>query len=161
MKGGTITLLISDGPWPVSYVMPDLRGQPQYAANDIAAGIGLRVERVSYTDRSDARAGSVVEQRPFPGQKVAAGEGVALVLAKRETTPTGSVGTFALFQHRLPTGAGQRRVQIVITNADENRQIFDEKRDSGSEVRLLVQLKGETTARVYYDGVLVEERRIE
>jgi beta-lactam-binding protein with PASTA domain len=160
-KGGTITLLISDGPWPVSYVMPDLRGQPQSMASEIAASLGLRVEKVGYTDRPEARAGSVVEQRPLPGQKVAAGDGLTLVLAKRETTPTGSVGTFALFQHRLPAGSGQHRVQVVIANAEENRQIFDEVRDAGAEVRLLVKVKGETIARVYYDGVLVEERRIE
>jgi serine/threonine-protein kinase len=161
MKGGTITLLISDGPWPVSYVMPDLRGQPQSTAHEITASIGLRVEKVSYIDRPDARAGSVVEHRPPLGQKVAAGEGVTLVLAKRETTPTGSVGTFTLFQHRLPVGEGQRRVQVVITNAEEKRQVLDEVREAGAEVRLLVKVKGETVARVYYDGVLIEERRIE
>jgi beta-lactam-binding protein with PASTA domain len=161
MKGGTITLLVSDGPWPVSYVMPDLRGQPQSTANEIVTSIGLRVEKVSYTDRPDASAGSVVEQRPRFGQRVAAGEGVTLVLAKRETTPMGSVGTFTLFQHRLPRGAGQRRVQVVITNAEENRQVFDEIREAGAEVRLLVKVQGETVAKVYYDGVLVEERPIE
>jgi serine/threonine-protein kinase len=161
MKGGTVTLLVSDGPWPVSYVMPDLRGQPHAAANEMAAAIGLRVERVSYKDQPEARAGSVVEQRPAPGQKVAAGQGVELVLAKRETTPPGSVGTFALFQHRIPPGMGPRRVQVVITNADEQRQIFDAIRDPGAEVRLLVRVKGETVAHVYYDGVLVEEKRIE
>lgn len=161
IKGGTIALLISDGPRPVSYVMPDLRGQSQSVANEIATSIGLRVERVSYANRPEARAGSVIEHRPFPGQKVSAGDGVTLVLAKRDTTPTASVGTFALFLHRLPLGAGQRRVQVVISNEEEKRQVFDETRDSGAEVRLLVKVQGETIARVYYDGVLVEERRIE
>jgi beta-lactam-binding protein with PASTA domain len=161
MKGGTVTLLISEGPRPVSYVMPDLRGLPQHQASEITASMGLRVEKVSYTDWPDARAGSVVDQRPSPGLRVAGGEGVALVLAKRETTPIGSVGTFALFQHRMPAGSGQRRVQVVVTNAEEKRQVFDEIRDSGAEVRLLVKVKGETIARVYYDGVLVEEKRIE
>jgi serine/threonine-protein kinase len=161
MKGGTLTLLVSDGPWPVSYVMPDLRGQPQPTANEIVTAIGLRVEKVSYIDRPDARAGSVVEQRPLSGQRVATGEGVTLVLAKRETTPMGSVGTFTLFQHRLPRGAGQRRVQVVIANAEEKRQVFDEIRQAGAEVRLLVKVQGETVARIYYDGVLVEEKRVE
>lgn len=161
MKGGTVTLLISEGPWPVSYVMPDLRGLSQHQASEMMAFMGLRVEKVSYADRPDVRAGSVIEHRPVHGQKVGGGEGVALVLAKRETTPIGSVGTFALFQHRVPAGTGQRRVQVVVTNAEERRQVFDEVRDSGAEVRLLVKVKGETIARVYYDGVLVEEKRIE
>jgi len=161
MKGGTVTLLISDGPSPVSYVMPDLRGQPQYIANEIAASIGLRVERVRYIDRPEAPAGSVVVQQPPPGQRVMGGQGVELGLAKRESTPTSSVGTFTLFQHRVQEGTGERRVQIVVSNADERRQVFDQVREPGGEVRVLVKVKGETVAKVYYDGVLVEEKRIE
>ena len=160
-KGGTVALLVSDGPWPVSYVMPDLRGQPQYVANEIAASIGLRVERVRYIDRPEARAGSVVVQQPAAGQRVTGGQGVELVLAKRESTPTGSVGTFTLFQHRVQAGTGSRRVQIIVSNADERRQVFDQVREPGGEVRVLVKVKGETVAKVYYDGVLVEEKRIE
>ena len=160
-KGGTVTLLVSDGPWPVSYVMPDLRGQPQYVANEIAASIGLRVEKVRYIDRPEVRAGSVVVQQPAPGQRVMGGQGVELALAKRESTPTSSVGTFTLFQHRVQAGTGSRRVQIIVSNADERRQVFDQVREPGGEVRVLVKVKGETVAKVYYDGVLVEEKRIE
>jgi serine/threonine-protein kinase len=161
MKGGTVTLLVSDGPWPVSYVMPDLRGQPQYIANEIAASIGLRIDRVRYMDRPEVPAGSVVTQQPGYGQRVMAGQRVELVLAKRESTPTSSVGTFTLFQHRVQAGAGPRRVQIIVSNADEQRQVFDQVREPGGEVRVLVKVKGETMAQVYYEGVLVEEKRIE
>jgi serine/threonine-protein kinase len=161
MKGGIVSLLVSDGTWPVNYVMPDLRGQAQYTANETASSIGLRVEKVSYTDRPELRAGSVVSHRPTAGQRVTAGQGVELVLAKRESTPTSSVGTFTLFQHRVQAGSGPRRVQIIVSNADERRQVFDQVRDSGGEVRVLVKVKGDTMARVYYDGVLVEEKRIE
>jgi eukaryotic-like serine/threonine-protein kinase len=161
MKGGSVVLLVSEGPRPTTYVMPDLRGQPQYAANEILASAGLRVDKVSYRERPEARAGSIIDQRPAAGGPVMAGQGVELVLAKRETTPSSSIGTFTLFQHRVPGGPGPRRVQIVVVNADEQRQVFDEVRQSGGEVRVLVRVKGETIARVYYDGVLVEERRVE
>jgi eukaryotic-like serine/threonine-protein kinase len=160
-KGGMVTLLVSDGPWPVTYVMPDLRGQPQYIANEIAASIGLRVEKVRYIDRPEVRAGSVIVQQPAPGQRVMGGQGVELALAKRESTPTSSVGTFTLFQHRVQAGTGSRRVQIIVSNADERRQVFDQVREPGGEVRVLVKVKGETVAKVYYDGVLMEEKHIE
>jgi len=161
VKGGAVTLLVSDGPFPVSYVMPDVRGQPQYIASEITASIGMRVERVRYLDRPEAPAGSVVVQQPSPGQRVMAGQGVELGLAKRESTPTSSVGTFTLFQHRVHAGTGARRVQVVVSNADERRQVFDQLREPGGEVRVLVKVKGETVATVYYDGVPVEEKRIE
>jgi beta-lactam-binding protein with PASTA domain len=141
--------------------MPDFRGQSQSTANELAAAIGLHIEKVRYTDRPEARAGSVITQQPIPGQRVMAGQGVELVLAKRESTPTSSVGTFILFQHRVPTGTGSRRVQIIVANAEEQRQVFDQVRESGGEVRILVKVKGQTVAKVYYDGVLVEEKQIE
>ena len=161
MKGGTVTLLASDGPWAVNYVMPDFRGQSQSTANEMAAAIGLRIEKVRYMDRPEARAGSVITQQPIPGQRVMTGQGVELVLAKRESTPISSVGTFTVFQHRVTTGTGPRRVQIVVANAEEQRQVFDQVRESGGEVRILVKVKGQTVAKVYYDGVLVEEKHIE
>ncbi len=161
IKGGTVTLLVSDGTWPMGYVMPDLRGLPQYAVNEIVASVGLRVEKVSYSDQPDARAGTVIDHRPSPGSKVAAGQGVELILVKRETAPATRVGTFTVYEHRVGQGSGPRRVQIVVANAEESRQVFDEVREVGSDVRLLVRVKGDTFARVYYDGVLVEEKRIE
>jgi serine/threonine-protein kinase len=161
MKGGTVTLLVSDGPWAASYVMPDLRGQSQSTANDMAVAIGLRIEKVRYMDRPEVRAGSVIAQQPVPGQRVMAGQEVELVLAKRESTPISSVGTFTLFQHRVLAGTGPRRVQIVVANAEEQRQVFDQVREAGGEVRILVKVKGQTVAKVYYDGVLMEERPVE
>lgn len=87
MKGSAVSLVVSDGLTPVSYTMPDLRGRPQDVANEMVTSIGPRVEKVSYTDRPDAPAGSVIGQQPLPGHKLAAGEGVALVLAKDEPPP--------------------------------------------------------------------------
>lgn len=161
VKGGAVTLLVSEGGWSGSFVMPDLRGHPQYMAQEIVGALGLRVEKVSYADRPDARAGAVLEQRPGAGHRVLQGQSVELVLAKREATPTSNVGTFTLFQYHVPPGSGARRIRIVIANAEENRQVFDEVREAGSEVRVLVRIKGETLAKIYADGVLVEEKRVE
>jgi beta-lactam-binding protein with PASTA domain len=161
MKGGPVTLLASEGPLAESYVMPDFRGQSQVTANEMATAIGLRIERVRYMERPEARAGSVLTQQPTSGQRVMAGQGVELVLAKRESTPMSNVGTFTLLQHRVAAGTGPRRVQIIVANADEQRQVFDQVRESGGEVRVLVKVKGQTVAKIYYDGVLVEEKRID
>ena len=57
-----------------------------------------------------------------------------------------SVGTFTLFQHRVPAGVGPRRVQIIVANADEQRQVFDQVRESSGEVRVLVKVKGQTVS---------------
>lgn len=93
VKGSPVTLLVSEGPWPASYVMPDVRGVSRSGAEAIVTAIGLSLRDPSEIDRPDARAGSVVDQQPSPGQRVAPGQEVRLVLATREITPTSRVGT--------------------------------------------------------------------
>jgi beta-lactam-binding protein with PASTA domain len=93
VKGGSVTLLVSEGPWPVSYVMPDLRGASRAAAEALMSALGLRLQDAGDNDWPEARAGSVVDQQPSPGQRVAPGQEVQLVLAIRKPTPTSRVGT--------------------------------------------------------------------
>jgi eukaryotic-like serine/threonine-protein kinase len=85
-----ISLLVSAGPEPASYVMPDLTGQPLGSATLALQDAGLRVGRVSLFSASasggapvvptpvaePSAASMIVTQSPAPGQKVSAGSGV-------------------------------------------------------------------------------------
>ncbi len=93
VKGGPVALLVSEGPWPLSYVMPDLQGASRAGAEAIVTAIGLSLRDPSEIDRPDARAGSVVDQQPSAGQRVTPGQEVRLVLATRETMPTSRAGS--------------------------------------------------------------------
>jgi beta-lactam-binding protein with PASTA domain len=93
IRGRPVTLLVSEGPWPVSYVMPDLRGASRAAAEALVIAIGLSPREPRAVDRPEARAGSVVDQQPSPGQRVVPEQEVQLVLASREPTPTSRAGT--------------------------------------------------------------------
>jgi beta-lactam-binding protein with PASTA domain len=85
-----ISLLVSAGPEPASYVMPDLTGQPLGSATLALKDAGLHVGRVSLfsapssistpvvpSPASEPSAASmIVRQSPAPGQKVVAGSAV-------------------------------------------------------------------------------------
>ena len=85
-----ISLLVSAGPEPASYVMPDLTGQPLGSATLGLQDAGLRVGRVSLFSASPSNsapvvptpvsepsaASMIVTQSPAPGQKVVAGSTV-------------------------------------------------------------------------------------
>jgi len=85
-----ISLLVSSGPEPPSYLMPDLRGQPLGSATLALQDAGLRVGRVSLFSTSasggapvvptpvsePSAASMIVTQSPAPGQKVMAGSAV-------------------------------------------------------------------------------------
>jgi eukaryotic-like serine/threonine-protein kinase len=84
-----ISLLVSHGPQPASYVMPDLTGQPLGSAKLALQDAGLHVGRVELVSASSSgaavvssgasepsTASMIVTQSPAPGQKVAAGSAV-------------------------------------------------------------------------------------
>jgi|SRR5580692_2713893 beta-lactam-binding protein with PASTA domain len=89
-----ISLLVSDGPEPLVYVMPNLAGQPLGSATLALQDAGIKVGRVSVIPPppppgepqaapvvpsavSEASAASmIVSQTPAPGQKIAAGGAV-------------------------------------------------------------------------------------
>jgi eukaryotic-like serine/threonine-protein kinase len=85
-----ISLLVSSGPEPASYVMPDLTGQPLGSATLVLQDAGLRVGRVSLSSASasggapvvptpvsePSAASMIVTQSPAAGQKVSAGSAV-------------------------------------------------------------------------------------
>jgi len=85
-----ISLLVSSGPEPAAYVMPDLTGQPLGSATIALQEAGMRVGKVSILGQSTQgepkgaqtapsaasepnAASMIVTQIPAPGQKIAAG----------------------------------------------------------------------------------------
>jgi beta-lactam-binding protein with PASTA domain len=88
-----INLLVSAGPEPAAFVMPDLTGQPLGSATLALQDAGLRVGRVSVASASPESqalpaapssaaqpnpASMIVTQSPLPGQKIVAGNAVDL-----------------------------------------------------------------------------------
>lgn len=89
-----ISLLVSDGPEPLTYVMPNLAGQPLGSAMLALQDAGIKVGKVSEippqpspgapqavpvapsTAPEPGAASMIVTQSPAPGQKIVAGSAV-------------------------------------------------------------------------------------
>jgi eukaryotic-like serine/threonine-protein kinase len=77
----TVDLLVSEGPPPARYIMPELRGCDAAAAERLLASAGLRVSRRSVSERH-ARAGSVQQQTPAAGAAVEPGDEIEFAVAR-------------------------------------------------------------------------------
>jgi serine/threonine-protein kinase len=77
----TVDLLVSEGPRPARYIMPELRGSDAAAAERLLASAGMRVSRRSVADRR-ARAGSVQGQAPPAGSPVEPGDEVEFAIVR-------------------------------------------------------------------------------
>jgi len=81
VRGSKIKLLVSLGPRPVDYTMPDLRNMTIQEAQAILSAMQLTLAPPRYVDHEGAERGMVVTQEPGSGKRVVQGSTVILTLA--------------------------------------------------------------------------------
>lgn len=160
-RGSAVNLLVSSGKEPTYLYLPSLSGQQLKAAARTVEGMGLKLGAIAYEPANGTAPGAVVAQTPPAGSRVAAGDAVRLVLAKagpQQAAP--GEGTFTVFTYTVPRGVFERHVKVVVVYERSRETVYDSQTSPGKEIRLLVRLEGETAARIYLDGELVEERQL-
>jgi len=76
-----VNLLVSEGPPPAAYVMPELVGESVSAANAQLLAAGLKVSKTTLANVPGAPHGTVIEQSPGRGQRVDASVPIELQVA--------------------------------------------------------------------------------
>jgi eukaryotic-like serine/threonine-protein kinase len=77
-----VDLLVSLGPWPPAFVMPELSGLPVNEAESKLNASGLRISKVTPTPVPQAVSGIVIGQSPPRGQRVDATTKIELQVAQ-------------------------------------------------------------------------------
>lgn len=87
-----VSLLVSLGPRPPAYIMPNLTGAAMSQVQQRLAAAGLQAATVTETSEPGARTGSVVGQAPAPGARVDRNTPIALAVASAGVSPPGAGG---------------------------------------------------------------------
>jgi serine/threonine-protein kinase len=82
VTGPHVDLLVSLGPRPAAYVMPELTGLPIGEAQSKLGSAGLRLSKLTPQPGSDSAAGTVVGQTPTRGQRVDSSSTIELQVAE-------------------------------------------------------------------------------
>jgi eukaryotic-like serine/threonine-protein kinase len=82
VTGPHVDLLVSLGPRPAAYVMPELTGLPIGEAQSKLGSAGLRLSKLTPEPASDSAAGTVVGQTPARGQRVDSSSTIELQVAE-------------------------------------------------------------------------------
>jgi eukaryotic-like serine/threonine-protein kinase len=77
-----VDMLVSLGPRPVAFVMPELMGLNLLEAEQRIVGTGLHIGKISLTAEPGALHGTVLGQTPLHGARVESGGGVDLQVAE-------------------------------------------------------------------------------
>jgi serine/threonine-protein kinase len=148
-RGTTVTLTVSKGKEQAA--VPDVDGETEDNARSAIEAAGLRVGKVTQ-EESDQDPGTVIDQSPAAGKKVAKGTSVNLTVAKAVKVPDVVDQSEEDATNALEGAGFKVRVRDrTTTSPDEDGVVLeqspagDEERTKGSQVTIIVGRLGTAT----------------
>lgn len=157
-RNTAVDILLSNGPKPVVYVLPDPTGLPIEEVLSVIRSWGLRSGRVLEVMRDDLPPGTVTAINPQPGSPVTEGQSVHLTVSRMPPPPDPT--PVALFQYPTPPGLLDRTLRLVLDTGDGPRTVYENTVSPGTALSIPVPVPAPGTLKAYLDGELVEEREV-
>jgi serine/threonine-protein kinase len=154
-----VSLLLSLGPRPREYRLPDLVGLPLERASKVLEAMGISVGNITTKVDLTKPQGMVLDQDPRPGSLIAQGSSVSLVMTTLYTEGSGVERKFAMLLYKVPYGFWPKSVRIEVTDPDGSRRVYDEVDEPGTSISTGFGFSAQCIVRVYLDGELDMERK--
>jgi len=159
-RGTSTDLLVSMGPRPVGYIMPEIAGLPLDKSLLMIERTNLTVGEIrSRFDKHKPR-NIVLLQEPPAGYRVQENSAVNLVVnrpaGKTAGTTRYSLLYGSLLQHRVTNGFLKKNVRVELESDGKTEYIFDDYIKPGGEVWILVPRYQDATAFIFEDDKLVK-----
>jgi beta-lactam-binding protein with PASTA domain len=159
-RGTSVDLLVSMGPRPVAYKMPELAGLSLDKAVLIIEKTNLAVGEIrSHFDKHKPR-NIIIQQEPLAGYRIRENSPVNLVINRH---PGKTVGAHlhhplygSLLQHRVKNGFLKKRIRVELESEDGAADIFDDYIKPGEEIWILVPRDQDARAHIFEDDTLVK-----
>lgn len=157
-RGQMVDLIVSKGVPPEGTVlMPDFVNQPVNSALEWAKAQNIQ-PRVSEELNSQVLPGLVVSQSPVADATITPQSDVKFSVSK---STAASAGNVQVIRYRVPAGTGQVQLRIVVRDERGEREVLQASKAAGTDVQVPVSIVGPARARIFVNGVLIEERPME
>lgn len=155
-KNTAIDLVISKGSGPRKIMMPDFRGSPINTVNTQLESLKLKLGTTTEVASDKYPAGTITGQNPAPATETTEGTTVDFTVAK------GNAGAAkrAVVQIAVPEGAAKQAVQIVVTDSNGRRVVYENVHKPGDKVEKTIEGVGQVRVQVYINGILLQEQTI-
>jgi serine/threonine-protein kinase len=157
-RNTAVDLLLSNGPRPVVYVLPDPVGLPVEEVLTSVRSWGLSSGRILEVQRDDLPPGTVTAINPRPGSSVTEGQSVHLTVSRMPPPPDPT--PVVLFQYSSPPGLMDKTLTLVLDTGDGPRTVWEEIISPGTAVSIPVPVSAEGILTAYLDGIFLEERKV-
>lgn len=151
-RGSCVDLLVSEGPRPTAYKMPDLSGLQLEDALLTIERYHLPHGEIKTQIEKGKSKNSVLEQEPPAGYRVIEGDAVNLVINRRKEAGTVAGG---IFHYRIDNGFLKRHIRVQLNRDGLTNDLFDDFVSPGKDIWLIIPRDRPATLLVYDDDRLV------
>ena len=164
-RGVCVDLLVSKGPRPKSFKMPDIVGLQLDDALLTIDNSRLVHGEIKVRYHRDKPKSSILEQAPLPGSRVEEWQTVNLVVNRRKSLASNgslvSGPSKRFFRYRIDNGFLKRHIQIQLKKGGISHELYDNFIGPDQEIWLIIPTDDEATLLVYEDEKLVHTEMYE
>jgi len=158
-RGAKVDMLVSLGPQPVKYLMPDLSELSLDQAVFLIEKANLKVGdiRSQFDIKKDRNA--VLSQEPPPGYPVMESGPVQLVINRATAGRQLHHPIYgSLLQYRIKSGFLKKHIRIELEDTKATTDLFEDYKKPGEDIWVLVPRDRDATVFIYEDDELVDAR---
>ncbi|MDF2568924.1 MAG: prkC [Sporomusa sp.] len=155
-KGTAIDIVISKGAGPKKLSLPDFQGALLSTVTTQLESLKLKQGKVTEVPNDKYPPGTIVSQNPPPATEIT--EGTAIDFSVAKGVP-GAVKR-AVVQVTVPDGPARQPLQIVITDTNGRRVVYEGTHKPGERVEKTVEGIGQVRVQVYINEKLLQEQTI-
>ena len=157
-RNSSINMLLSDGPRPAVYLLPDMTGFPMETVLSRIRDWNMRSGRIMEIVDEEVPPGTVAALTPPAGSAVVEGQSIHLTVTKMPGPA--EPAQVVLYHHTAPFGLLDRTLTLVLETGEEEKTVWEDTVGPGSSVSIPVVVSSPGVLKVYVDGVLQEEKEV-
>lgn len=135
--------------------LPDFRGALLSSVTAQLENLKLKVGNVTEAVSDKYPPGTILEQKPSPGAEVSEGAAIDFTVVK-----AGSSAKRATVSLTVPDGPARQTVQIVVTDSNGRRVVYDNVHKPGDRIDKQVEGSGTVRVQIYVNGGLLQEQTL-
>jgi serine/threonine-protein kinase len=158
IRENSVDLLVSLGPRPAEYRMPDLIGEDFDRAVALLESVDLTIGNVSYEEYAGLEENRVINQSPPYGHPVDRNRTISFVVSRGEGSRQGTKVTRVPFRFRIPFGLLPVETDIFVEDRGGRRRVFKGRKFPGGLVEMTIEIRGKAVVEVFLNGRLAQSR---
>lgn len=159
-RGKNINLLISNGPKPVWYIMPKLKGSHIDDASRTLELLGMDLREIKRKVDNTLPSGTIISQTPQAGARIKTGIPAGLLVTTR-TDNNNLVSRFVTINYHVPASQRDVRIKMLVRDESGLHELYNAMEKPDTDLVIRRTLSGESAKlKIYINSKLAEQRDI-